>query len=62
VEEIFLPAIECAVHGVNDVRPTEIYTAELLVLESSAFENELVIEKLKSYKSQGIENNPRIIN
>ena len=26
------------VHGVNNVRPTEIYTAELLVPESSTFE------------------------
>ena len=37
------------VHGVNDVRQTEIHTAELLVLEPSAFEVE--VEKLKSYKS-----------
>ena len=35
------------VHGVNDVRQTEIHTAEPLVPESSAFEVELAIEKLK---------------
>jgi hypothetical protein len=39
------------VHGVNDVRQTEIYTAESLVHEPSASEVELVIEKLKSHKS-----------
>jgi len=46
------------VHGVNDVRQTEIHTAELLVLEPSAFETELAIEKLKSYKSPGIDKIP----
>jgi len=35
------------VHGVNDVRQTEIHTAEKLVLELSAFEVEMAIEKLK---------------
>jgi hypothetical protein len=44
--------------GVNDVRQTEIHTAELLLLEPSAFEFELVIEKLKSHKSQGIDQIP----
>ena len=39
------------VHGVNDVRQTEIHTAEPLVPEPSTFvETELAIEKLK--KSQ----------
>jgi hypothetical protein len=38
------------VHGFNDVRQAEIHTAEPLVLEPSAFEDELPIEKLK--KSQ----------
>jgi len=33
------------VHGVSDVRQTEIYTAEPLVLELSAFEVEMAIEK-----------------
>jgi hypothetical protein len=35
------------VHGVNDVRQTEIHTAEPLKPESSAFEVELALEKLK---------------
>jgi hypothetical protein len=43
------------VHGVNDVRQTEIHTAEPLVSESSPFEIEMAIEKLKSYKSPGID-------
>jgi len=39
------------VYGVNDVRQTEIHTAEPVVPEPSAFEVELAIEKLKSHKS-----------
>jgi hypothetical protein len=35
------------VHGVNDVRQTEIHTAEPLVFEPSAFAFELAIGKLK---------------
>jgi hypothetical protein len=46
------------VHGVNDVRQTEIHTAEPLVPEPSATEIELVIEKLKSNKSQVIDQIP----
>ena len=42
------------VHGVHDVRQTETHTAEPLVPEPSAFEVDLVIEKLKSHKSPGI--------
>ena len=42
------------VHEVNDVRQTEIHTAEPLVPEPSATEVELAIEKLKSHKSPGI--------
>ena len=34
------------VHGVNDIRQTEIHTAEPLVLEPSALEFEMAIEKL----------------
>jgi hypothetical protein len=45
VEELFLSAIH--VRGVNDVRQTEIHTAEPLVPEPSAFEIELAIEKFK---------------
>ena len=43
------------VHGVNDFRQTETHTAEPLVPEPSAFEVRLAIEKLKSYKSSGID-------
>ena len=37
------------VHEVDDVRQTEIHTAEPLVSELSAFEVEMAIEKLKSH-------------
>ena len=43
------------VHMVNDVRQTEIHTAEPLVSEPSAFETEVAIEKLKRHKSPGID-------
>ena len=43
------------VHGVNDIKHTVIHTAESLVPEQNAFEFELVIEKLKSPKSPGID-------
>jgi len=46
------------IHGVNDVRKTEIHTAELLVPEPSAFEAESAIEKLKSHKSPGTDQIP----
>ena len=46
------------VHGVNDVRQTEIHTAEPLVPEPSALEVELATEKLKSHKSPGIDHIP----
>jgi len=46
------------VHGVNDVRQTEIHTAEPLVPEPSVFEVELAIEKLKSHPSPGIDQIP----
>jgi len=46
------------VHGAKDVRQEEIHTAEPLVPEPSAFEFELVIEKLKSHKSSGIDQIP----
>ena len=42
------------IHGVSDVRQTEIHTAETLVSEPSAFEVEMAVEKLKSHKSPGI--------
>ena len=56
MKEIILPAWN--VRGVNDVRHPEIYTAEPLVREPSAFEIELAIEKLKSHKSPGIDQIP----
>jgi len=40
---------------INDVRQTEIPTAEPHVREPSAFEFQLAIEKLKSHKSTGID-------
>jgi hypothetical protein len=43
------------VHGVNDVRQAEIHTAELLVGEPSVSEIELAMDKIKSHKSQGID-------
>ena len=46
------------VHGVNDVRHTEIHTAEPLVPEPSAFELKLAMEKLKSHKSPGSDHIP----
>jgi hypothetical protein len=46
------------VHGDNDVRQTEIHTAEPLVPEPSAFEAEMAIEKLKRYKSPGTDQIP----
>jgi hypothetical protein len=41
------------VHGVSDVRQTEIHTAEPLVPECSSFEVEIAIGRLKRYKSPG---------
>jgi hypothetical protein len=46
------------VHGVNDVRQTEIHKAELLVPEASSFEFEMAIEKLERHKSSGIDQIP----
>ena len=46
------------IHGINDVRQTEIHTTEPLVPEPSAFEFELAIEKLRSHKSPGIDQIP----
>jgi hypothetical protein len=45
-------------YRVNDVRQTEIHTAETLVPEPSVSELELAIEKLKSHKSPGIDQIP----
>jgi hypothetical protein len=46
------------VHRVNDVRQTEVHTAEPLVHEPSAFEVEMAIEKLKRHKSPGVDQIP----
>ena len=46
------------VHGDNDIRLTEIHTAELLVPELSAFEVEMAIEKLKRHKTPGTDKIP----
>jgi len=43
------------IHGISDVRQTEIHTAEPLVPEPSAFEVEIAIEKLKRHKSPCID-------
>jgi hypothetical protein len=45
-------------HGVNNVRQTEVHTTEPLVRELNAFEFEMVIEKLKRHKSPGIDQIP----
>jgi hypothetical protein len=39
------------VHSDSDVRQTEIHTAEPLVPEPSAFEDEMAVEMLKRHKS-----------
>jgi hypothetical protein len=41
------------VHGVNNVRQTEMQTAEPFVPESSSFKVEIVTEMLRRYKSPG---------
>jgi len=46
------------VHGVNDVGQTEIHTAERMVPEVSALEDEMAIENLKRHKSPGIDRIP----
>jgi hypothetical protein len=43
------------VHGDSDVRQTEIHTAEPLVPEPSVFVVEMTVDKLKRYKSPGID-------
>jgi len=45
-------------HGVNDVRQTEIHTAGSLVPKPNAFEVEMAIEKLKRHKSPGTDQIP----
>jgi hypothetical protein len=40
------------VHGISDVRQTEMHTAESLVPDASAFEIEMAIEKQKRTNHQ----------
>ena len=56
MEGLFLSAID--LHAVNDIKHTDIHTAEPLVPEPSAFEVEMAIEKLKRHKSPGIDQIP----
>jgi hypothetical protein len=44
--------------GVNDVRQTEINTAESLVPQPSCFEVEIATDKFKRYKSPGTDQIP----
>jgi hypothetical protein len=46
------------VHGVKGVRQVEVHTAEQRVPESSAFEVEMAIEKLKRHKSPSTDQIP----
>ena len=50
MEEPFLSAVQC--YWIKDVTQTEIYTTEPLVPEPSAFEVEMVIEKLQDIYHQ----------
>jgi len=46
------------VHGINDIRQSEIHTAETLVPEPIASKFEFAIEKLKSHKSLCVDQIP----
>ena len=46
------------IHGFHYVRQTELHTVKPLLSEPSAFELEMVIGKLKSHKSPGIDQIP----
>jgi hypothetical protein len=50
------------VYNVSDVRQTEIYTAEPLVPGPGCLEVEIVIAKLKKYKSTGSDQIPAELN
>jgi hypothetical protein len=54
VKELLLSAVE-GVHGAGGVRQTEMHRAEPFVPEPSASEVEVVIGKLKRYKSPGVD-------
>jgi hypothetical protein len=42
------------VHGANEVRQTEIHTAEPLAPEPSNFEVEMAVEKLKKFTNHQV--------
>jgi hypothetical protein len=46
------------VYGVNDIRQTDVHTAEPLVPEPNAFEVEMSVQGLKRLKSPGIDQIP----
>jgi hypothetical protein len=46
------------VHGVNDVRQTEIHTAQPQMFHPTALEVDITTEKLKGQKSPGIDQIP----
>ena len=46
------------IHGVDDIRQTEIHTTEPAVSDSIVVEFEVAIEKLKRHKSPGIDQIP----
>jgi len=46
------------VHGVNDIRQTEIHTTQPLLPKLSAFKNELPIKELRRHKTPGINHIP----
>ena len=56
MEELFLLPIECT--SVNDIKHTDIHTAEPIVPEPSAVKAKLAIGKLKSHKSPDIDQIP----
>jgi len=43
-----------SIHGVSDIRQSEIHTAEPLVPETNAFEFEMATERLEGHKSPSI--------
>jgi hypothetical protein len=49
------------VHGVNEVRKTEIHASESLVRESGYFKVEIAIEKLKRYESPSVDQIPAVL-
>jgi hypothetical protein len=58
MEELCLSLNVHYVHGVNKVRQTEMHTGEPLAAEPSCIQVETATEKLKRYKSPGIDHIP----